>query len=76
MPRMIDFSDTLKIIASHGLLSKSLEVELRERIEREDIGIDLVRCEECKWWQNPCYGFGAYGYCSDGERRMKDADLS
>lgn len=39
--------------------------------------IDLVRCEECKWWQNPCYGYGAYGYCSDGIRKEEtDADVS
>jgi len=39
--------------------------------------IDMVRCEECKWWQNPCYGYGAYGYCSDGMRKEEtDADVS
>ena len=66
MPRMINLRDAVQILAARGLMTHSLECEL---MEQKDISIDLVRCMECKWWQNPCYGYGAYGYCSDGERK-------
>lgn len=65
MPRMIEVDEMASIF-------KIDDIDTIRFISE----IDLVRCEECKWWQNPCYGFGAYGYCSDGERRKKDADLS
>ena len=36
-------------------------------LDSEEDVVELIRCENCRWWQNPCYGYGAFGYCSDAE---------